>query len=175
MKQQKKLTHMQLLVDSLLHPTKLAAYRLLSIGKVIQYTFLLVAIVTAFSFGRFTTGMSVDTIDFSGLTEYIEEIKWLLYPFTLLMLFIFTTMLIFAQIALYALAGLFFLKVMKRRGEYRHIWRTATFAITWSTLLSIVYTYLPFDDTITSIVSLFITLCILIIAFTKYPKQPISK
>lgn len=167
--------HSQLFIDSLIHPKKLAAYRLLPIGKVIQYTFLLISLVTVFSFGRFTAGVSIDTFEIIGLTEYIEEIKWLLYPATFIMLFVFTTMLIFAQIALYALAGLFILKVMKRRGEYRHIWRTTTFAITWATLLSVLSTYLPISDTIISIFSLLLTITLLIVAFTKYPKQPTAK
>ncbi|MGG2073137.1 DUF1189 family protein [Lysinibacillus irui] len=167
--------HSQLFIDSLIHPKKLAAYRLLPIGKVIQYTFLLITIVSVFSLGRFAAGMSVDTFhmdNFNGLTEYIDGIKWLLYPFTFLMLFVFTTMLIFAQIALYALAGLFILKVMKRRGEYRHIWRTTTFAITWATLLSMLADYLPINSTIISVLSLLLTVTLLIVAFTKYPKQP---
>lgn len=167
--------HSQLFIDSLIHPKKLAAYRLLPIGKVIQYTFLLISLVTVFSFGQFTAGVDVDTFNMSGLTAYIEEIKWLLYPVTLLMLFIFTTMLIFAQIALYALAGLFFLKVMKRRGEYRNVWRTTTFAMTWATILSVLANYLPISNTITSIFSLLLTLTLLIISFTKYPKQPTTK
>ncbi|KOS68046.1 4-hydroxy-3-methylbut-2-en-1-yl diphosphate synthase [Lysinibacillus contaminans] len=167
--------HSQLFIDSLIHPKKLAAYRLLPIGKVIQYTFLLILLVTVFSFGRFTAGVNVDNFDISGLTAYIEEIKWLLYPATFLMLFIFTTMLIFAQIALYAFAGLFFLKVMKRRGEYRNVWRTTTFAITWTTLISLLAAYLPISETVTSVFSLLLTLTLLIISFTKYPIQPITK
>jgi len=170
--------HSQLFIDSLIHPKKLAAYRLLPIGKVIQYTFLLITIVTVFSFGRFTAGMSVSTFDMTsinGLTEYIEGIKWLLYPVTFIMLFVFTTMLIFGQIALYALAGLFILKVMKRRGEYRHIWRTTTFAMTWAILISMLSDYLPINSTIISIFSLLLTVTLLTIAFTKYPKQPIAK
>lgn len=172
------MNHSQLFIDSLIHPKKLAAYRLLPIGKVIQYTFLLITIVTVFSFGRFTAGMSVNTFDMTsinGLTEYIEGIKWLLYPVTFIMLFVFTTMLIFGQIALYALAGLFILKVMKRRGEYRHIWRTTTFAMTWAILISMISDYLPINSTIISVFSLLLTVTLLTIAFTKYPKQPIAK
>ncbi|MGE7942926.1 MULTISPECIES: DUF1189 family protein [Lysinibacillus] len=170
--------HSQLLIDSLIHPKKLAAYRLLPIGKVIQYTFLLITIVTVFSFGRFTAGISVDTFDMNsvnGITEYIEDIKWLLYPVTFIMLFVFTTMLIFTQIALYALAGLFILKVMKRRGEYRHIWRTTTFAMTWAVLLSMLSDYLSINSTIISVFSLLLTVTLLIVALIKYPKQPIAK
>ena len=122
--------------------------------------------------------MSVDTFDMnslSGITEYIEGVKWVLYPVTFIMLFVFTTMLIFAQIALYALAGLLILKVMKRRGEYRHIWRTTTFAMTWAILISMLSDNLPINSTIISVFSLFLTVTLLIVASTKYPKQPITK
>lgn len=162
--------HSQLFIDSLLHPKKLAAYRMLPIGKVIQYVFLLVTIVTVFSFGQFTTGVSIDTFDMSGLTEYIEDIKWLLYPFAFLLLLIVTTMLIFLRISMYALAGLLFLQIMKRRGEYRHLWRTCAFSITWSTLLSIIFAFTSISSTTVTIISMIITLIILIFALQKYPK-----
>ena len=80
--------------------------------------------MSVFSLGRFwQRGMSVDTFDMdslTGLTDYIEGIKWLLYPFTFLMLFVDNNA-YFCTNCLYALAGLFILKAMKRRGEYRHI------------------------------------------------------
>ncbi|GLC88622.1 DUF1189 domain-containing protein [Lysinibacillus piscis] len=167
--------HSQLFIDSLLHPKKLAAYRLLPIGKVIQYTFLLITIVTVFSFGRFIAGVPVDSFNMSGFEDYLDGIKWVLYPVTFIMLFVFTTMLIFAQIALYALAGLFTLKVMKRRGEYRHIWRTTTFAMTWAVLLTMLADYVPINSVIISVFSFLLTMTLVIIAFTKYPKQPMAK
>lgn len=162
--------HSQLLIDSLVHPKKLAAYRLLSIGKVIQYVFILITVVTIFSFVQFTTGVTTDTFNMSGLTSYIEDIQWLLYPFAFIFLFIVTTVLVFFRISIYALVGLLLLQLMKRRGEYRHIWRTCAFAITWSTLLSILFTFIAMSSTVETILSMIITFLVMIPAITKYPK-----
>lgn len=164
--------HSQLFIDSLINPKKLAAYRIMSIGRVIQYVFLLITVVTVFSFGQFTTGFSEDIFNIDGVADYLADIQWLLYPFAFVFLFIMTSLLIFARISLYALAGYTLLNVMKRRGEYRHIWRTSAFAITWATLLSIVFSFFRFSDVWTTMIGIFITVFFIIIALTKYPKQP---
>ena len=162
--------HSQLFIDSLIHPKKLAAYRILSIGKVIQYVFILITLATAFSFGQFTTGVNEDLFNIEGLTDYLADIQWLLYPFAFIFLFVMTSLLIFAQISLYALAGLFLLKGLQRRGEYRQIWRTTAFAITWTTLLSVVFEIFQLSSNSVTLIGTFITMGILLIALTKYPK-----
>lgn len=164
--------HSQLFIDSLLHPKKLAAYRLLSIGKTIQYVFLLIALVTIFSFIQFLTGVSTISYSIEGLTEYIEDIQWLLYPFAILFLILTTTVLLFGRISIYAFVGVVILKLTNRRGEYRHMWRTAALANTWSTLLSIIFTTLQFTGTIPTLIGIVITIILLFIASTKYPKIP---
>ncbi|MCP1145278.1 DUF1189 family protein [Lysinibacillus endophyticus] len=164
--------HSQLFIDSLLHPKKLAAYRLLSIGKTIQYVFLLIALVTIFSFIQFLTGVSTISYSIEGLTEYIEDIQWLLYPFAILFLILTTTVLLFGRISIYAFVGVVILKLTNRRGEYRHMWRTAALANTWSTLLSIIFTTLQFTGTIPTLIGIVITVILLFIASTKYPKIP---
>ncbi|MGM9951681.1 MAG: DUF1189 family protein [Lysinibacillus sp.] len=164
--------HSQLFIDSLINPKKLAAYRILSIGKVIQYVFLLITAVTFFSFGQFTAGFTEDIFNIDGLVDYLANIQWLLYPFAFLFLFIMTSILIFARISLYALAGYLVLGAMKRRGDYRHVWRTSAFAITWATLLSIVSSAFEISDAWTMVLGIFITMTFIIIALTKYPKQP---
>ena len=164
--------HSQLFIDSLINPKKQAAYRILSIGKVIQYVFLLVTVVTVFSFGQFTAGFTEDIFNIEGVADYLADIQWLLYPFAFLFLFIMTSLLIFAQISLYALAGYLVLGAMKRRGEYRHVWRTSAFAITWATLLSIVLDFFQFSSPWMRLLDIFITMTFIIIALTKYPKEP---
>lgn len=162
--------HSQLFIDSLINPKKLAAYRILSIGKVIQYVFILITLFTVFSFGQFTTGVNEGLFNIDGLTEYMADIQWLLYPFAFIFLFVINSLLIFAQISLYALVGLFFIKAMQRRGEYRQIWRTSAFAITWATLLSIIFEIFQLSSNWVTLIGIFITMGILIIALTKYPK-----
>ncbi|MEO4052362.1 DUF1189 family protein [Solibacillus sp. CAU 1738] len=164
--------HSQLFIDSLINPKKLAAYRIMPIGKVIQYVFLLITFVTVFSFGRFSSGVTEDLFNIDGLTEYIADIQWLLYPFAFIFLFVMTSLLVFIRISLYALAGLLLVKSIKRRGEYRQIWRTAAFAITWSTILSVVFTIILIPSSVPTLIGVFITMVLLIIALTKYPKLP---
>ena len=165
--------HSQLFIDSLIHPKKLAAYRLLSIGKTIQYVFILVGIITVYSFIRFLIGVDNSFFNIEGLTKYIEEIQWILYPFAFLFLTFTTTILLFVRISLYAFVGIILLKLFSRRGEYRFMWRTAALAITWSTLLSIPLSLIDRINTLTeNIIGITITIIILIIASLKYPKLP---
>lgn len=167
--------HSQLFIDSLFHPKKLASYRMLPISKIIQYVFLLTSIVTIFSFFQFVTGVSNDNaFDLEGLAQYVEDIQWLLYPFAFIILFITTTGLLFFQVSIFALIGMGYLKVMKRRGEYRHMWRSTSLAITWTTLLSILFSYLPIYNLVGTVVGIVITIILLFIATLKYPKMPVK-
>lgn len=162
--------HSELFIHSLFHPKKLAAYRLLTIGKVIQYVFILVTIITIFSFIQFLTGVSKTALQFEELQQYVKDIQWLLYPFALIILFLTSTALLFLRISIYALIGTFFLRVMNRRGEYRQMWRTSAFAITWATLLSILFSILSISSWISTFVSVIITIILIIVAASKYPK-----
>lgn len=164
--------HSQIFIDSLVHPKKLAAYRLLTIGKTIQYVFLLIAVVTVYSFYQFLTGVTETSYNIQGLTEYVEDIQWLLYPFAFVLLTLTSTIVIFIRISIYAFVGVIVLKIMHRRGEYRHLWRTAALAVTWSTLLTVLFSILSISSIISTIIGIIITTVILIVAATKYPKIP---
>ncbi|WP_108306992.1 DUF1189 family protein [Metalysinibacillus jejuensis] len=166
------MTHTQLFIMSLTSPKKLGAVRFMPIGKVLQYAFLLITLLTVFSFARFTTGVADSTLDMSGLMEYVEDIRFLLYPVAFILLFIVNTLLMFARISLYALAGTLFMHTMKRRGEYRNVWRTATFAITWATLLTMVFEFVPLPTLVSTSIAIFITMLFIIIGLTKYPQLP---
>lgn len=163
--------HSQLFIDSLIHPKKLATYRLLTIGKVIQYVFLLVSIMAIFSFSQFVLGVSKEESNFIGLTDYVKNIQWLLYPFALILQFLVSTIVLFTQISIYAFASLVILKIMNRRGEYRHIWRTSALAITWATLLTILFSFTPLSQILASLIGIAITLTLLTFAISKYPKK----
>lgn len=164
-----KISHMQLFIDSLIHPKKLATFRIMSIGKVIQYVFLLIAIITAFSLGQFINSGAEQVFTYEEIENFAADLKWLVYPIAVVFLFIMNSLVLFAKISLYAFAGSFLLKPMNRRGEYRQIWRTTAFAITWETLVSILFSVFPISSTATTLISIFITMTILILALTKYP------
>src|SRR5690606_25060674 len=97
--------HSQLFLYSLFFPKKLAAYRLLPIGKVIQYVFLLITVFTIFFFIQFLTGIEYSAYSFEHLDVHIKDIKWLLYPLSFHLIFITSTTLNFIRISLYSLIG----------------------------------------------------------------------
>ncbi|MER2192064.1 MAG: DUF1189 family protein [Solibacillus sp.] len=165
------ISHMQLLTDSLLHPKRLAAYRILSIGKVIQYAFLLILLLTCFSLGQFTTNGQANIFSYDEITDYAADLQFLVYPIAVVFLFIMNALILFTKISIYAYAGYLLTKSMKRRGEYRQLWRTTTFAITWETILTIAFTLFPLPNLFTTLMSIFITMLIVILALTKYPIQ----
>lgn len=166
-----KISHMQLLIDSLSNPKKLGAYRILSIGKVMQYAFLLIALLTAFSFGQFVQTGADAVFSYDAIEQYASDIKWLVYPIAVLFLFVMSTAIYFVKVSLYALAGQFLVKPMKRRGEYRQVWRTAVFASTWATLFSLFGSLLPISPTIITLLSILLTMTFMIIALSKYPLE----
>lgn len=163
--------HSQLFIDSLIHPGKLAVYRMLSIGKVLQYVFLLITAVTIFSFVQFLSGVSPQSIQMDGLEDYINNIKWLLYPISFIFLFVMTTLLIFLRISLYAVGAYAFLMLFKKKGDYRHIWRTSAFAITWSVIFSIIFELTPIGTTLATFISIVVTMSLLFLAIKKYPNR----
>lgn len=169
------MTHTQLFFDSLFKPVKLGAYRFMPIGKVIQYGALLILLLTVFSFAQFTTGFDENMFDIDGLDTYIKDFGWLLYPFAFIGLFIMNTLTMLVRVALYSLVGTFFLQILKRRGEYRNVFRTAIFASTWATVLTIIFAFIPMPAIVKTSITIFITLLFILLALTKYPKMPPKK
>ena len=167
----RQIKHTQLLLDSLRSPKKLAAYRILSIGKVIQYTFLLVFLLTVFSFGQFTSGVSTTFIS-EDLEAFAQDLEFLIYIIGVVFLFAMNTAVVFGKISIYAYVGTLFAKRMKRRAEYRQVWRTTAFAITWEVILSMVLSVFNLPPAVPLLLMIAITMSILLTALTKYPKIP---
>lgn len=170
-----KITYWQLLKDALLHPKKHAAYRLLPIGKLIQYLFLLSIIITIISFIQFALGFNQQANSIEGLQQYIGGIQWLMYPLSFLFLFIMNTSLLFIRVSIYAAVGLIFIHLLHRRGEYRMLWRTATFSMTCGFLFSTCLSFFNLTSPWISLISAGITIFYLSIATQKYPKKPKEK
>lgn len=165
----KNISHLQLFIDSLTNPKKLGAYRILSIGKVMQYAFLMIALLTAFSFGQFVNGGTDAIFSYSEIEQYAADVQWIVYPIAVIFLFVLNTSIYFIKVSLYALAGQFFVKPMKRRGEYRQVWRSAVFACTWATLLTMFGGLFPISAMLLTLLGIFITMLWIILAITKYP------
>lgn len=161
----------QMLKASFMEPKKQAAVRILSIGKIMQYVFLFILLLTAVAFAEFLSGLDQVSGDLDGLLLYIEEIEELLYPLAFILLFVTTTIYHFIKISLFAWIGMGILKAMKRRGEYRHLWRTTALSVTFPTLLSIAVGFFTENEWLPLLLSL-LTVVYLFLAIKYYPKMP---
>jgi len=165
------MTLSQIFLASITNPKKIAAFRLLPIGKVIQYVFLFVTLLTIMSFFNFSIGFSQDFSGIQGLLEYMDDMEWILYPFAFVIQFIMSTLLIFARISLMAFAGMLILKIYRHRGDYRHVWRTTAFAYTVPTLLSILFLYLGLSDGWITLITTVCCFVYLVLSLKYYPKR----
>lgn len=164
----------QLFKASLMEPKKQAAVRIMTIGKILRFVFVFVLLMTAVSFIELSLGLSGAASDVEGLLQFVEEIEFLLYPFAFVFLFVSTTLYHFLKISFFALVGLLFIKIKKRKGEYRHLWRTAALAVTIPTLISFVFSFIGADLWVSAATSL-LTVLYLYWSTNYYPKQPAKK
>lgn len=168
------ISHRKLLFDALFSPKMHSAYRLLPIGKVIQFTFLLTFFMTILSFFGFSNGFSVDQNQIADFESYFNSIKWLLYPLSFITLWISIIVLFYVQISIYAGIALMYIVYTNRRGEYRMLWRTAAFSSTFGFILFNILSFTAIPNFIILLSSSAITFLYLFIAVQKYPKQPIT-
>lgn len=161
----------QLLKASIMEPKKQAAVRILPIGKIMRFVFLFILLLAIVAFIEFISGLNTVSGELDGLLLYIEEIEWLLYPLAFLLLFVTTTLYHFIKISLFAWVGMAFLKLMKRRGEYRHLWRTAALSVTFPTLLSFAAGYFVENEWLPMLITLSAA-AYLYLAVRYYPKMP---
>ena len=166
----KAISHTQLFIHSLIKPKMLAAYRILPVGKIIQYTFLLVLLMTAFSLGQFVNEGITSINNYEEIEQYVENLQWLIYIISAIFSFTMNTLILYAKISLYTLVAFLFAKPFQKRAEYRHLWRTAALAITWEVLLTIVLKIFIQNSIVTMIICMLITMSYLFIALSKYPK-----
>lgn len=165
---------LQLFKASLMEPKKQAAVRILGIGKIMQYAFAFIALLTIVSFVELVSGLGDTVSDVEGLMEFVKEIEWLLYPFALIFLFVSTTFYHFVKISFFAMLGVGLVRLKKKKGEYRHLWRTTALAVTIPTLISFVLSFFVSSLWISAATSL-LTLVYLHLATNYYPKQPPPK
>ena len=161
----------QLLKARLMEPKKQAAVRILPIGKIMRFVFLFILLLTIAAFIEFVNGLDSVSGDLEGLLLYIEEIEWLLYPLAFVLLFVSTTLYHFIKISLFAWIGMAILKWMKRRGEYRQLWRTAALAVTFPTIITFALGFIVENQWLLFLLSL-LTIGYLYLAIKYYPKMP---
>lgn len=161
----------QLFIAAIHEPKKLAAFRLLKIGKVFQYVFLFVTLFTGISFIRYIAG---DASLFDASPELVahgEIVGWIIYPIAFLLQLVISTFYIFLRISIFGYVGVVLLRLMKRRGEYRFMWNTAAIAITVPVLLTIVLDFFPATGDYSMIATSVIHTLYIAAAAKYYPKM----
>lgn len=154
---------------------KMAAFRLLPIGKVFSYVFFFVFLFTIISFGRFLLGDDVLFDASSDLQEHSENIGGLIYPMAFILQLVISTFYIFIRVSLFAYIGVLIMKIWKKRGQYLHIWRTSAIAMTVPILITIGFDFFPDMKTIGLIISSIFHFIYIVLTIKYYPKQPTQK
>lgn len=160
----------QIFKASIHEPKKLAAFRLLKIGKVFRYVFLFVMLFTVISFIRYVMG---DAALFETSPELLEQgklIGGLIYPIAFILQLVISTFYIFLRISIFAYVGVVLLRVMKRRGEYRFMWNTAAIAITAPILVTIILDFFPPTSDYSMMITSLIHVGYIAAAAKYYPK-----
>ncbi|MFD1203901.1 DUF1189 family protein [Sporosarcina contaminans] len=161
----------QLFLAAFHEPKKLAAFRLLPIGKVMRYIFIFIFIMTSLSFLRFTFGDSNLFEASPELMEYSKTIGGLIYPMAFIFQLVISTFYLFVRISLFAYLGTLTAKLMKRRAEFRHVWRTAAIAITVPLIVTLAIDFLPSFKTAGIIITSIVHLLYIVSAIKYYPKS----
>ena len=160
----------QIFTASIHEPKKLAAFRLLKIGKVFRYVFLFVMLFTVISFIRYVVG---DAGLFEASPELLAQgqlIGGLIYPIAFILQLVISTFYIFLRISIFAYVGVVLLRVMKRRGEYRFMWNTAAIAITAPILVTIILDFFPPTSDYSMMITSLIHVGYIAAAAKYYPK-----
>ncbi|MEK3934192.1 DUF1189 family protein [Sporosarcina sp. FSL W7-1349] len=151
-------------------PKKLAAFRLLPIGKTFQYVFLFVTLFTLISFIRYILSGTSLFENSPDLEEYGKSLGGLLYPIAFFLQLVISTLYIFVRISIFAYVGTLLAKMLKRRSDFRFIWRTSAIASTVPLLLTMLFDFLPMFDSYNMIVTSVVHLAYIGAALRYYPK-----
>lgn len=161
----------QLFIASLYEPKKLAAFRLLPIGKVFKYVFMFIFLLTIISFGRFYLNDELSVEQNPDLIEHGKKIGLLIYPMALLLQLVISTFYVFIRITIFAYIGSLFLNLRKKRSNYLQIWRTSAFAMTVPLLVTIGFDFFPKLAENGFLLTSIIHLIYILAAIKYYPKQ----
>lgn len=162
----------QIFKASLYEFKKLAAFRLLPIGKVFSYVFLFVFLFTLISFTRFLTGDATLFEETSDLQAHSEKIGALIYPMAFMLQLVISTFYIFIRISVFTFIGMFALKLLKKRGQYLQMWRTTAIAMTIPILITIALDFYPAFELYGLIFTSILHIIYIILASRYYPKAP---
>lgn len=154
--------------NSLYSPKEIAKYRFLTIGKTIQYIFILMCLLIIKLIYQTLSGQH-STQNIQGLTEE-SGTKWVLSFFTIVISYILYIGIIFLLISIIASSGPPIAKALERKLPYRQSWRLATFSLTLPISLFIVFDWLELNGGIFILIFVILTLFIFFRSIQAIPK-----
>lgn len=158
-------------IKSLYSSKHIAAFRMQGIGKTINYLFFLAFIMcipmivytVLYVIGGNEAARSVIETKLPILTmenNLLDANSFILLPVLFFVYYLFISFVLFIKVSVFGGAGLWLAHILKKRAEYRHLFRMAAYAVTLPTFLitiaELIGLTLPsdylFDWLITSIV-----------------------
>ncbi|NQD67036.1 DUF1189 domain-containing protein [Bacillus haikouensis] len=123
---------------------------------------------SAFSDFSVTDEMVINVID------SILSLKWILLPAALLILYLFTSGLMFLKVTIFAMIGVFIAKLIKRNINFSRSWRIAAYSATVSTLFFTLMNLLQTSIAAAPMLDWFVLTVIMYLAIKEIP-QPKKK
>ena len=92
-------------------------------------------------------GLNADNQDIADFLTSLDSLKGIILSVFVIILYLFSAGLTFIKVSIFALAGLLFANMLKRKLAYRQAWRITAYAITLSTIfftiMEMLNTFIP--------------------------------
>lgn len=116
-------------------------------------------------------GLAVNKQDFQGLVDSVDASLVIAIPLVVLMIYLFSSAVLFIKVTLFAVFGLLFKNSLQRTLGYRHLWRICAYSITlptiFFTIMSAFQATVPFG----SFISWFVTFLMMYMAIKEVPPE----
>nr|WP_269843860.1 DUF1189 family protein [Domibacillus epiphyticus] len=170
------------LFKSLYSPKYIAAFRMQGIGKTINYLFFLALLMCVpmivYLFFYITSGNEsmrsiIDTkLPVLAILEGFIADNLITIPIVLIIYYLLVSFLLFVKVSIFGAIGLWMTRFMKKRAEYRHIFRMAAYAVTLPSLLIVIIELAGFTLPAGYLFDWLLTLTILAAATRLLPSRP---
>ncbi|WP_046173845.1 DUF1189 family protein [Domibacillus indicus] len=131
---------------SLYSPKHIAAFRFQSIGKIIAYLFFLAVLMGIPAFWAAAVYLTGETssaaeamkesLPFLTAVQNQEENKGIFLAAGLFFYYVLLSFTLFLKATVFAGIGVLFVSLLKKRGEYRHLFRMAAYSLTLPLLIT---------------------------------------
>ncbi|WP_175991024.1 DUF1189 domain-containing protein [Bacillus sp. Marseille-Q1617] len=105
-----------------------------------------------------------------NVIDSILSLKWILLPVSLLILYLFTSGLMFLKVTIFGWLGVMMANMMKRKLNYRQSWRITAYSVTLSTLFFTLMKSLQTSIAAAPLLDWFVVMVIMYLAIKEIPQ-----